>query len=157
MAGIRLPDFQLPNILRRNTSRNRRNEIVVHPPENARRDGGAKIGPNGEIMTEGTIPEEFQNQIKAIFSERKGGKFLPGSPVETRKKSERGPTIAKGLTTAEILAMMRELCLPGNPWDVYTYVRVCFDLSPAWVSQCLLPMKPLDFHGNIQKFKSLEF
>jgi len=123
MAGIRLPDFQLPNILRRNTSRNRRNEIVVHSPENARRDGGVTIGPNGEIIPEGTIPEEFQNQIKAIFSERKEGKFLPGSPVETRKKSERGPTIAKGLTTAEILAMMRELCLPGNPWDVYTYEK----------------------------------
>ena len=151
MAGIRLPDFQLPNILRRNTSRNRRNEIVVHPPENARRDGGVTIGPNGEIIPEGSIPEEFQNQIKAIFSERKGGKFLPGSPVETRKKSERGPTIAKGLTTAEILAMMRELCLPGNPWDVYTYVRVCFNLSPAWVSQYLLHMKPMD--GNIQKLK----
>merc|ERR550519_2214735 len=74
-------------------------------------------------MTEGSIPEEFQNQIKAIFSERKEGKFLPGSPVETRKKSERGPTIAKGSTTAEILAMMRELCLPGNPWDVYTYEK----------------------------------
>ena len=140
MAGIRVP-----NILRRNTSRNRRNEIVVHAPEHSEPIGGVKIGPNGEMTFEGTIPEEFQNQIKAIFSERKEGKFLPGSPVETRKKSERGPTIAKGLTTAEILAMMRELCLPGNPWDVYTYVRVCFDLSPAWVSQYLLHMKPLDF------------
>lgn len=118
MAGIRVP-----NILRRNTSRNRRNEIVVHAPENSEPIGGVKIGPNGEMTFEGTIPEEFQNQIKAIFSERKEGKFLPGSPVETRKKSERGPTIAKGLTTAEILAMMRELCLPGNPWDVYTYEK----------------------------------
>jgi len=118
MAGIRVP-----NILRRNTSRNRRNEIVVHAPEHSEPIGGVKIGPNGEMTFEGTIPEEFQNQIKAIFSERKEGKFLPGSPVETRKKSERGPTIAKGLTTAEILAMMRELCLPGNPWDVYTYEK----------------------------------
>ena len=118
MAGIKLP-----NILHRNRN--------IRSP--------------WESMVDGTIPEEFQNHIEAIFSERKGGKFLPGSPVETRKKSERGPTIAKGLTTAEILAMMRELCLPGNPWDVYTYVRVCFDLSPAWVSQYLLHMKPLDF------------
>ena len=135
MAGIKLP-----NILRRNRnirSPNPKHEGCVLP------QGCVTIGPSGEMMVE--IPEEFQNQIKAIFSERKGGKFLPGSPVETRKKSERGPTIAKGLTTAEILAMMRELCLPGNPWDVYTYVRVCFDLSPAWVSQYLLHMKPLDF------------
>ena len=140
MAGI-----NLPNILRRNRN--------IRSP-NPKHEGCVKIGPSGEmtvppcftVMTiDGTIPEEFQNHIEAIFSERKGGKFLPGSPVETRKKSERGPTIAKGLTTAEILAMMRELCLPGNPWDVYTYVRVCFDLSPAWVSQYLLHMKPLDF------------
>jgi len=130
MAGIKLPDFQLPNILRRNTKRgntnnknNKNNEIIVHPPENSTHESGVKIGPSGEMTVEGTIPEEFQNQIKAIFSERKEGKFLPGSPVETRKKSERGPTIAKGLTTAEILAMMRELCLPGNPWDVYTYEK----------------------------------
>ena len=137
MAGIKLP-----NILRRNRnirSPNPKHEGCVLP------QGCVTIGPSSEMTVE--IPEEFQNQIKAIFSERKGGKFLPGSPVETQKKSERGPTIAKGLTTAEILAMMRELCLPGNPWDVYTNVRVCFHLSPAWVSQYLLHIQPMYFAG----------
>ena len=108
----------------------------MHHPEHPVHTVGAEIGATGEINIHGTLPEElgeeFQNQIKAIFSERKEGKFLPGSPVETRKKSQKeGPSIAKGLSTAEILAMMKELCLPGNPWDIYTCVRVCFILSPA--------------------------
>ena len=152
MAGRKLGDIFRPT--KRDSKRDKeKNEIVVHPPVRTVHESGVKIGPSGEMTVEGTIPEEFQNQIKAIFSERKGGKFLPGSPVETQKKSERGPTIAKGLTTAEILAMMRELCLPGNPWDIYTYVRVCFDPSPAWVSQCLLHSSYWFLHGNIQKFK----
>jgi len=119
MAGRKLGDIFRPT--KRDSKRDKeKNEIVVHPPVRTVHESGVKIGPNGEMSIEGTIPEEFQNQIKAIFSERKEGKFLPGSPVETRKKSEKGPTIAKGLSTAEILEMMRGLCLPGNPWDVYT-------------------------------------
>ena len=150
MSGIKIP-FLGGKKLGGSRRKGGNNSIFVHPPENATHEAGVTIGPSGEMTVEGTIPEEFQNQIKAIFSERKEGKFLPGSPVETRKKSGKGPTIEKGLSTAEILAMMRDLCLPGNPWDVYTYVRVCFNLSPAWVSQYLLHMKPMD--GNIQKLK----
>jgi len=140
MAG-KLP--KLPKFLRNPTKRDKNKDqekendsIIVHHPEHPEHIGGVNVGPTGCVSIEGTLPEEwgeeFQNQIKAIFSERKEGKFLPGSPVETRKKSQKeGPSIAKGLSTAEILAMMKELCLPGNPWDIYTCVRVCFILSPA--------------------------
>ena len=142
MAGIKLA-----NIFRQTNTDSKRdkdkNDTVVQR-DDSKRD---MIGCFKIIPIEKPIPEEFQNQIKAIFSERKEGKFLPGSPVETRKKSEKGPTIAKGLSTAEILAMMRGLCLPGNPWDVYTNVRVCFHLSPAWVSQYLLHIQSMYFAG----------
>jgi len=122
MSGIKIP-FLGGKKLGGSRRKGGNNSIFVHPPENATHEAGVTIGPSGEMTVEGTIPEEFQNQIKAIFSERKEGKFLPGSPVETRKKSGKGPTIEKGLSTAEILAMMRDLCLPGNPWDVYTYEK----------------------------------
>ena len=134
-------------VTKRDSKKDKKDDIIVFAPDHTDHTGSVRFDENGQMSIEGTIPEAFQNQIAAIFKERKEGKFLPcpPSPVETRKKSEKGPTVTKGLSTAEILAMMRELCLPGNPWDVYTYVRVCFSLYPAWVSQYLLHSKPVDF------------
>jgi len=112
-------------VTKRDSKKEKKDDIIVFPPEHTDHTGSVKFDENGQMSIEGTIPEAFQNQIAAIFKERKEGKFLPcpPSPVETRKKSGKGPTVTKGLSTAEILAMMRELCLPGNPWDVYTYER----------------------------------
>jgi len=112
-------------VTKRDSKKDKKDDIIVFPPNHTHHTGSVRFDENGQMSIEGTIPEAFQNQIAAIFKERKEGKFLPcpPSPVETRKKSEKGPTVTKGLSTAEILAMMRELCLPGNPWDVYTYER----------------------------------
>jgi len=115
----------------------KKDDIIVYPPSNPIHEAGIKFE-DGQISMEGNVPPEFQNQFTAFLNamreERKEGKFLgpthrdgsqeeDDAPVETRKKSQRGPNVTKGLSTAEILALMRELCLPGSPWDTYTYER----------------------------------
>jgi len=109
-----------------------KDDIIVYPPDipHSKKIGGVTVGENGQFSLEGDIPAAFHNHIAALMKDMKEDKFMGENksedrdePVETRKKSQRGPKIEKGMSTAEILAMMRELCLPGNPWDVYTYER----------------------------------
>ena len=124
-------------IMKKDKKDKKKDDIIVYPPSNPIHEAGIKFE-DGQISMEGNVPPEFQNQFTAFLNamreERKEGKFLgpthrdgsqeeDDAPVETRKKSQRGPNVTKGLSTAEILALMRELCLPGSPWDTYTYVR----------------------------------
>ena len=124
--------------------RGKKDDIKVGKPENTTHESGFKLDPKtGNFVMEGEIPPEFQAQITAMFKERnETGKFMrnhekrrdesqdrqiedddDGPPVVRRQKSGNGPTVSKGLSTTEILAKMRELCLAGNPWDFYTCVR----------------------------------
>ena len=124
--------------------RGKKDDIKVGNPENTTHESGFKLDPKtGNFVMEGEIPPEFQAQITAMFKERnETGKFMrnhekrrdesqdrqiedddDGPPVVRRQKSGNGPTVSKGLSTTEILAKMRELCLAGNPWDFYTCVR----------------------------------
>ena len=142
MAASIIPDFMRSKRGKDKKDKKEKKEkddIIVYAPTHPSKISGVKVGENGQFSLEGDIPAEFHNQITAFIKEMKEDKFMGENksedrdePVETRKKSQRGPNIQKGLSTAEILAMMRELCLPGNPWDVYTYVRVGFNL--AWGS-----------------------
>merc|ERR1711936_496065 len=124
-------------IMKKDKKDKKKDDIIVYPPSNPIHEAGIKFE-DGQISMEGNVPPEFQNQFTAFLNamreERKEGKFLgpthrdgsqeeDDAPVETRKKSQRGPNVTKGLSTAEILALMRELCLPGSPWDTYTYER----------------------------------
>jgi len=134
---------------RKKGNMNSNNDIVVGNPENTTHEFGSKLDPKtGNFVVEGEIPPEFQAQITAMFKERnETGKFMRNhekrrdesqdrqieedddGPVVRRQKSGNGPTVSKGLSTPEILAKMRELCLVGNPWDFYTCVRE--SLSPV--------------------------
>jgi len=118
----------------------KKDDIKVGNPENTTHESGFKLDPKtGNFVMEGEIPPEFQAQITAMFKERnETGKFMRNhekgrdesqdrqieedddGPVVRRQKSGNGPTVSKGLSTPEILAKMRELCLAGNPWDFYT-------------------------------------
>ena len=140
MAGI-IPDFMRSKRGKDKKDKKEKKEkddIIVYPPDipHSKKIGGVTVGENGQFSLEGDIPAAFHNHIAALMKDMKEDKFMGENksedrdePVETRKKSQRGPKIEKGMSTAEILAMMRELCLPGNPWDVYTYVRVGLNLA----------------------------
>ena len=171
---------------RKKGNMNSNNDIVVGNPENTTHEFGSKLDPKtGNFVVEGEIPPEFQAQITAMFKERnETGKFMRNhekrrdesqdrqieedddGPVVRRQKSGNGPTVSKGLSTTEILAKMRELCLVGNPWDFYTCVReslgpvdasyrfCCFLVFSA-LSQSLAHKTSIMF--NLNKLKPTSF
>ena len=164
----------------------KKDDIKVGNPENTTHESGFKLDPKtGNFVMEGDIPPEFQAQITAMFKERnETGKFMRNhekrrdesqdrqieedddGPVVRRQKSGNGPTVSKGLSTTEILAKMRELCLVGNPWDFYTCVReslgpvdasyrfCCFLVFSA-LSQSLAHKTSIMF--NLNKLKPTSF
>ena len=105
-----------------------------------------KLDPN-------SVPDEFQELVQLLYENISKPKTV--MKIEDKTEDEvvrirKGPSVQKGLKDEELMQEMRSLVESGDPWDLYTYVRItifcCFDHYQALLKQ--IPKSKYYYRGD---------
>ena len=92
----------------------------------------ASIGINKETgeLDLSSVPHEFRELVQKLYENISQQKIIQTDEVvenslkEDEVVARKGPTVQKGLKDEVILQEMRSLVSPGDPWNIYSCVRI---------------------------------
>ena len=125
----------------------------ISNPTGVERSVSFVVDKNTGKLDPNSVPDEFQELVQLLY--RNISKPKTVMKIEDKTEDEvvrirKGPSVQKGLKDEEIIKEMRSLVASGDPWDLYTYVRItifcCFDHYQALLKQ--IPKSKYYYRGD---------